>query len=426
MKIRNVLSSFARLATGEVFGRMATFALFAYVSRHFKVEILGIVALGQTVAAYVMECSDQGLKLIGARLLARNSALIGYVVPFVLKRRAAFTAFAVLAGSGYAVFGPVPAVARACVLAFAFAVIPDAFSLDWVAWGLGEFGVLSIWRSGVSILYVAMAILAMEFSGRPIASIAGANILSALAGAGFLWAMWQLRWKRRKSELTADVLLSAAEELRTGKVLTLGLSSLLNLAFMNADVLLLGALSTTSEVGRYSSACKPLYIIFTGFWLLTDALYPHLAKVEAGVRAHRMLFAALALLAAVASSIAAVLGLLAPRLLTLIYGSTLGATELFRVLLIALPIDFCFSLLWTVMISRGFYKPVLYSVGAAAGANIVFNLVFIPRYEAIAAAWATVASYALLFSLLLGFVLRNKVLLAAPADIGSPTSAVLV
>src|ERR1035438_4036235 len=172
MKIRNVFVSFARLATGEVFGRMATFALFAYVSRRFGVEILGIVALGQTVASYVMECSDQGLKLIGARLLARNGALIGYVVPFVLKRRAAFTAFAVLLGSGYAVFGPVPPVARACVLAFDFAVIPYAFSLDWVAWGLGEFGVLSIWRSGVSILYVALAILAMESNVRPIASIA--------------------------------------------------------------------------------------------------------------------------------------------------------------------------------------------------------------------------------------------------------------
>ena len=63
---------------------------------------------------------------------------------------------------------------------------------------------------------------------------------------------------------------------------------------MNADILLLGAMTSTSEVGRYSAACKPLYIIFTGFWLLTDALYPHLAKVEAGAQAHRTLLIALA------------------------------------------------------------------------------------------------------------------------------------
>ena len=118
MKIRNVFLSFVRLATGEVFGRIATFALFAYVSRYFGVQVLGIVALGQTVASYVMECSDQGLKLIGARLLARNHELVSHVVPLVLKRRAMLTAAAVALGALYAVLGPVPPEARACVLAF--------------------------------------------------------------------------------------------------------------------------------------------------------------------------------------------------------------------------------------------------------------------------------------------------------------------
>jgi O-antigen/teichoic acid export membrane protein len=427
MKVRNVFLSFVRLATGEVFGRIATFALFVYVSRYFGVQILGIVALAQTVASYVMELSDQGLKLIGARILARNEELASYVVPFVLKRRAALTAGAVALGALYALIGPIPPEARLCVLAFDFAAIPYAFALDWVAWGLNHFGALSLWRSGVSVVYVGLAIVAMRLTMRPIASIASANIVSALLGAVFLWTMWKLRWSRTPGPRPPDSLLAAAaEELRPTRVLALGLSNLLSMVFMNADILLLGAMTATHEVGRYSAACKPLYVILTGFWLLNDALYPHLAKVEAGVRAHRALFAALALLAGGASAFAAVLGLLAPRLLTLIYGSTLGATELFRVLLIALPIDFCFSLLWTVMISRGFDRAVLYSVGSAAGISIVLNLVFIPRYQANAAAWVTVASYALLFSFLLSFVLRNKALLTAPAGAETPTSAVLV
>ncbi len=424
MKIRNVFVSFARLATGEVFGRMATFALFAYVSRRFGVQILGIVALAQTVAGYVMECSDQGLKLIGARLLARNHALATFVVPFVLKRRAALTAIAIVLGAMYALLGPVPPVARACVLVFDLAVIPYAFALDWVAWGLGHFGVLSIWRSGVSILYVAMAITAMHLAIPPVASISGGNILSALAGAGFLWMMWRLRWKKLQTGVVAEDIRAAAEELRPSRVATLGLSNFLNLVFMNADILLLGAMTSTSEVGRYSAACKPLYIILTGFWLLTDALYPYLAKVEAGAQAHRALLIALAGLAMIASVAALGIGLLAPQILTLIYGSTLGSATLFRILLIALPIDFCFSLLWTVLVSRGYERPVLYSLGAAAGFNVFLNLAFIPRFQANAAAWVTVASYALLFSVLLIFVLRNKVLSSAPVSGAAETSAV--
>ena len=423
MKIRTVFFSFMRLATGEVFGRMATFALFAYISRQFGVEILGIVALAQTVASYVMEVSDQGLKLIGARLLARNAALIGYLVPFVLKRRAALTAIAVLLGSAYALFGPIPAGARACVLVFSLEVIPYAFALDWVAWGLGHFGALAVWRSGVSILYVALAIVAMRWTMRPIASIAGANIVSAAGGAVFLGMLWQLRWRKPANAASPEAVAKAANELRPSSVFSLGVANLLNLVFMNADILLLGAMSSTRQVGRYSSACKPLYIIFTGFWLLTDALYPHLAKAEGSARAQRTLLGALVLLAVGASAVALVLGMLAPQILTLIYGSTLGAAGLFRVLLIALPIDFCFSLLWTVLVSRGYQRPVLYSLGVAAAVNVLANLWFIPRFQAEAAAWATVGSYVLLFSLLLAYVLRTKIFARAPEG-GEVTSAV--
>jgi O-antigen/teichoic acid export membrane protein len=414
MKIRNVFFSFVRLASGEAFGRIATFLLFIYVSRYFGVRILGIIALAQTIASYVMELSDQGLKLIGARLLARNSQLASFVVPFVLKRRVALTVGAVALGALYAVLGPVQPEARACVLAFDFAVVPYAFALDWVAWGLGHFGVLSLWRSGVSIVYVGLAIAAMQFTMRPVVSISGANILSAFMGAVFLWLQWKLRWSRTRNEpLPSSLLTAAADELRPKRVFALGLSNLLNLVFMNADILLLGAMTTTHEVGRYSAACKPLYVIFTGFWLLTDALYPHLAKLEAGARAHGVLLLAVAGLAVLASAAALVLGLLAPKILTLVYGSTLGAARLFRILLIALPLDFCFSLLWTVLVSRGYDRAVLHSLATAATVNVVLNLVFIPRFQADAAAWATVASYALLFSAVLIFVLRKKVLASA-------------
>jgi O-antigen/teichoic acid export membrane protein len=206
------------------------------------------------------------------------------------------------------------------------------------------------------------------------------------------------------------LLTAAAEELCPKRVFALGLSNLLNLVFMNADILLLGAMTTTHEVGRYSAACKPLYVIFTGFWLLTDALYPHLAKLEASARAHSVLLLALAALAALASAAALVLWLLAPQILSLIYGSTFGATRLFQILLIALPLDFCFSLLWTVLVSRGHDRAVLYSLAAAASVNILLNLVFIPRFQATASAWVTVVSYALLFLAVLIFVFKRKVL----------------
>jgi O-antigen/teichoic acid export membrane protein len=399
-----------RIATGEAVGRIATFVLYAYVSRLYGVEVLGIVALGQAVAIYVIEGSDQGLKLIAVRLLARNRELVSDLVPAVSRMRAGFTAVAVLLGVAYGLLGPVPPPARGCVVAFVLAVVPYACALDWVAWGLGQFGLLATWRSGVSILYVLIAIAAMRLSNRPIASIAAGNASSAALGAVCLWLVWRLRWRHPQSTASPGVLQQAHEELRVSRVMTLGFANFLNLIFLNADILILGAMTTTREVGRYSAACKPLYVIFTGFWLLTDVLYPHIAGVKDSASARKALFLWLGLVAAASAVFAVALGLLSPQILTVIYGSTMGASGLFRVLLIAMPLDFCFSLLWIVLVSRGYERYVLYSLATAAVTDVVLNLVFIPRFQARAAAWATVASYAVLLGMTLVFALRSDIL----------------
>jgi len=427
VNIKQLFDSAAKIVTGEALGRIATFALYAYVSRHYGVEVFGIVALGQVIALYVMEGSDQGLKLIAVRVLARNHDLADYLVPVVGRMRAGFTAVAVLLGVGYGLFGPVPAAARACVLAFVVAVIPNACALDWVAWGLGQFGPLATWRSGVSILYVLIAITGMSMTGRPIASIVTGNVTAAALGALFLWLLWRLRWRHPANVVSRADLNAVRQELRIARVMTLGFSNLLNLIFLNADVLLLGAMSTTREVGRYSAACKPLYVIFTGFWVLTDVLYPHIAGVKDSARARKNLFVWLTLLAVACSVVAGVLGFLAPQILTFIYGSPMGADSLFRVLLIAMPLDFCFSLLWTVLVSRGYDRFVLYALTTAAVSNVLLNWVFIPRFQAGAAAWATVASYTVLFGMMLIFVLRNDVLSRSIAEetIPSPSEYAL-
>ena len=399
-----------RIATGEVLGRIATFVLYAYVSRRYGVEVFGILALGQTVASYVMAGSDQGLKLIGVRLLARDHALISYLVPAIARLRAGFTAGAVALGLVYGLFGPVPDAARDCIVVFVLAVVPYAFALDWVPWGLGRFGLLATWRSGVVVVYVALAIAAMQATNRPVAAIAGANFLATTIGALFLWVVWRLRLSQAGGATNLPAKRDASEQLGVGRVITLGLSNLLNLIFLNADILLLGAMATTREVGRYSAACKPLYVIFTGFWLMTDVLYPHIAGVKESAAARRALFRWLTLVAVASSLLAAVLAWLAPHILTLLYGSTMGADRLFQVMLMAMPLDFCFSLLWTVLVSRGYDRFVTYTLAAGAGTNVALNLLFIPRFQAMAAAWATVASYAVLLAMTLVFVLRNDVL----------------
>jgi O-antigen/teichoic acid export membrane protein len=138
--MKRLLNSILKFGAGEVVSKLAAFAFFGYVSRAFGVELLGIVALSQTVAGYVTMGTDLGLRMIGARIVARDASMAPAIIPHVLRKRLISCAVCVSLASIYALWGPVPAGARPYVLGFALGVFPYAFSLDWLAWGLNHFG----------------------------------------------------------------------------------------------------------------------------------------------------------------------------------------------------------------------------------------------------------------------------------------------
>src|SRR6185437_747209 len=100
--LRKLLGSVLRLGCGEAVSKLASFGLYAYISRVFGVEWLGMVALAQTIATYVMMGADQGLRLIGARLVARQPSTAHEVIRHVLKKRITSGLVCVALGAAYA------------------------------------------------------------------------------------------------------------------------------------------------------------------------------------------------------------------------------------------------------------------------------------------------------------------------------------
>ncbi len=397
--MKRLFGSILRLGAGEAVSRLASFGLYAYISRAFGVELLGIVALSQTIALYVTFGTDQGLRMIGARLVARDASAAPAIMRHVLKKRLISCAVCVSVASAYASWGPVPANARLYVLGFVLAVIPYAFSLDWLAWGLDHFGWLGAWRGGVGLLFVLGAIAAIRVSGTTLLPITIANAASAVLGAVLLWALWHFRWQSPRSE-SQDQNSEIANQLRWAAVLPLGVSTILNLMFHNFDTVMLGAMTSAKEVGRYSAAYKILFVIFGAYYLLTNSLYPKLSRMKGGRQARQLLAQVLLALGALGGCLALTISIWAAPILRIIYGSDLNAIHLLQLLSFAIPMDFCAALMGTVLVSRGFDKPVLWGAGASALSNILMNLWLIPSLGATGAAWATLTSYVLLLVVL--------------------------
>jgi len=283
--MKRLFGSILRLGTGEAISRLASFGLYAYISRAFGVELLGIVALSQTIATYVTFGTDQGLRMIGARLVARDASAAPAIMRHVLRKRLISCAICVALASAYALWGPVPENARFYVLGFALGVFPYAFSLDWLAWGLDHFGWLGAWRGGVGLLFVLGAVAAIRVSGTTLLPITIANAASAVLGAVLLLTLWHFRWQSPHSE-SQDHESEIADQLRWGAVLPLGMATILNLMFNNFDTVMLGAMTSTKEVGRYNAAYKILFVIFGAYYLLMQSLYPRLSRADGGRQAH--------------------------------------------------------------------------------------------------------------------------------------------
>ena len=421
--MKELFRSILRLGIGEAVARLASFGLFAYLSRSFGIELLGIVALSQTVSTYVTLGTDQGLRMIGARLVARDAGAAPAIMRLVLKKRL-ISCFVCLAFAAvYAWKGPVPANARLYVLGFALGVIPYAFSLDWLAWGLGHLGWLGACRAGVSLLFLLLAVIAIRLSGATLLPLTIANAASAALGAALLWIVWRLRWRSPQSASPAGSS-ELASQLGWAAVLPLGASTILNLMFNNFDTVMLAGMTTAGEVGRYAAAYKIIFLIFGAYYLVTQSLYPKLSRLKGGRQARKLIFVSLIALAAFGVCMSAAIAANSSLILRAIYGGEYGAVHLLRVLSIAVPMELCVALLGTVLVSGGFHNLVLVCTGSAAAFNVASNWFLIPRMGAEGAAWSTVISYLFLLILVLAVFVTKPVLQEeSAARVGSECAA---
>jgi O-antigen/teichoic acid export membrane protein len=400
-RVSSLTGSVVMLGAGEATGWISSFLLFAYVSRRYGVALLGALALAQTVAAYVTMATDQGLRLIGARIVAKDPSLAREIVKPLMGKRLLLCAATVIMGSAYALRGPVPSMARPYVLGFVIAVMPYALTLDWLAWGLNQLGWMGAWKGLVKLTFVGGAILGMHSLGTSLMPLIVSNFLAAGAGATLVWILWRKAWRPRLVQATEFAVTDASKQLMWGSVFSLGTATMLNLLFNSADTLILAGMTSASEVGRYNAAYKLMFVVFSSYYLLTQSLYPRLSRMKGGPQARKLVTYALFALGALGACVGLVIAIWAPPILRIIYGGDLNAIHLLRILSLAIPSEFCVALLGTVLVSRGFHGLVLTCTASAASFNILLNFFLIPRLKADGAAWATVSSYLLLLTLVL-------------------------
>lgn len=386
MSGRRVTGSLA-LAAGEAAARLIAFATTVYLARTLGPAIYGVAAVAAGVMLYLAQIADAGVELGGMTDAAAGPTRVNALLSGVLRYRLRIAAvlMLVLVPAG-AFLMPQPD-GRVLAL-YVFGLPAVALSVRWVYLGLQQPRLVAVSRIAGDVVTGVVTLLLVhgprDVLGAPVAVVVG-----GLAGAVLL-----LQGLPRLGVTFAPAGEAAPVAALLHRGRRLALFTLLGLVLYNIDLLMLRVLGGEQAAGHYAAAyvlisfCANLMIAYSHTVL--PALAGEAAPTEAAAATYRT---ALVTALAVTMPVAAGGVLIAPLAIGLLFGEAYApAAAALQVLALAVPIGALREIAVASLIARHQEHALLRVNAVATVVNVALNLLLIPRYGLLGAAWATVAS----------------------------------
>jgi len=259
---------------------------------------------------------------------------------------------------------------------------------------------------GISLVVLVSGIAAGAMTGAGLAWMTGAYVLSGAVLLGVAAGIARLRigairlrwgWRLMQRVFARSVWL-----------FVLSIAGLVHFA---ADTVMLGYLQPYAEVARYQAAAKLLEASQFVVRPLTLILLPVCAALASRQQwgdlrrlMHKM-FAGMAVLGVAAWAFVALLSL---PIIRIVYTASYDdSAQLLRVLYLSVPGLYIATVAMLLASSTMREKRAVFIMASGVALNVALNLVAIPRYGALGAAWVTVASQTFVGVWLIGDAYRG-------------------
>jgi O-antigen/teichoic acid export membrane protein len=376
------------LGAGQLVARAVAFAGTAYLSRTLGPAGFGTLGFATALVGYVGLAVTLGFNEIGAREIAgrpSEARSIGRSV-IALRLLMALGAYGILFVS-VILWGPEPEL-RAVVLLTGLIFFPLSMDTSWVFKGLERnrpvgASVVVSQATFVALLFLFVSGPA-DLTRVPVAQVGG-ELLAAIALV---------------LVATKSLDRSPSLGLRAGwKILRqsghLALSRVLRTLIFTFDVLLLWFLVDSESVGYYVADYRLCFLLIVISDVVRESYLPRLVR-SAGEGVESLAhWASRSMETTVAIGAPLVVGgiLLAGPILELLFGAEYGAGgPALEVLLVSIGAIFLNTTVHNVLLAQHRLRPEMFLIGIATAANIGLNLILIPRFGIVGAAWATATS----------------------------------
>lgn len=400
--VRNVL--WLLFSQGGV--RLIGFGLGTVLARVLGVGDFGTYMYVMTYVSYFGILSDAGLGRLLIRDVARDRATaqeyLGQITALRLTLAAA--AYALMLVVALVIATPSDRTSYVAVAGLSLftgavsGVLASMFNAREEMRVAALFGLLS---SSATAVLVLTALLA----GAGLAGIFTAATLATVPPLAFLLIMWRRRERGPRLKASWQFWRKALRQSYAYAIL-----GLVGVIYFRIDALMLTWIDSAEATGIYTAAYRLLDAVTDAPGVIVAALFPMLARMHRGPRARlrRAYLSALGTLTLLGLPVMLLLIALARPIITVLYGDDyLESVTVLRILAVAVFLIFVDTANTLVLYSGDNLRTVmLLSVGTMT-ANVVLNLILIPRYSYNGAAVATILSTAVSLLIFTPLVLRS-------------------
>ncbi len=412
---------FLTLGVGEIASRLFAFVASVYLARTLGASVYGVVAAATTVMLYLAFVADCGMDMLGVREVAQHPDALPTTLPPILGARL-LVAVALIAITVPAALVWLPRPDGPVLAMYSVTLITVALGTRWVHLGLEQAANAS-WARVMNEVTAAACVLLFVHTPSDLLRVPMAQVIGETLGAIFLFRTLPAAVRKFRVELRPGVITPLLR-----RSWTVVLHGLLGLAIFNSDFLFLRTMQGSEAVGYYAAAYTLISFSQNLGVAYTMSLIPSITRVRNDATAARALFDG-AMAQVMAGGLPVAIGgvLVAGPLVALIYGAGYTASvRPLQLLLLVIPVALLRNVAQGVLLANERPDLMLRTAAWAAGANVVLNVVLIPRWGMEGAAVATLVTeaartvLALRYAALLGLPmtpLRRFVRIAVAASV---------
>lgn len=407
----NILKQTSWLFFSQAATRVISFFYIIYLAKILGVADFGLYTVALAYFSIISSIADFGFNRFLIREVARDRSKTSELLSNIAMLRITLTAVFFAIFSLVLYFLDPDKMRVSLILLATLAILPQAIALTFdaifVAIQKLQFSALSLFIASLSTALMGLLLVGNGFGpmGAVNALIFG-QIVYVIVLMIFLY--------QHQGLVLAAINLTVIKKAISGS-LPYGLLGVLGLLYFRIDAVLLSYMKGSFETGIYGVAYKFLEAVVFVPGAFSVALFPALARLHDKDKREisKLYFKSVKLMFLAGVFLFLTYILVLPQLIRLFLPNYLQAIEAIKILSFAIPFIFIATPGVQVLFSSEKYlKTVVLLSLSTLAFNVILNLIFIPRYGFVGAAWITVASEILsfiIFFLLIKIKILDKV-----------------